>query len=89
MIEVDIEERTISHGELMSHTIKLKKLCKGKDLDVVDNKLFMQSLNSLKAMPGYQTTKAKYADETKPFFSSKNFEVNTKFKNVELPANLA
>jgi hypothetical protein len=73
----------------MAHTIKLKKLCHGKDLDHVDNKVFLHSLHSLKALPGYQSTKAKYAADTKPFFQSKHFEVNTKFKNVELPSNLA
>ena len=73
----------------MSHTIKLKKLCKGKDIEHVDNKLFMSSLQSMKALPGYQTTKAKYASETKPFFQSKNFEITSKFKNFELPSNKA
>lgn len=73
----------------MSHTIKLKKLCNGKDLERVDNKLFMNSLNSLKALPGYQTTKAKYAADTHPFFSSKHFEITTKFKNTEIPVNWA
>ena len=70
----------------MAHTIKLKKLC---HFDHVDNKVFLHSLHSLKALPGYQSTKAKYAADTKPFFQSKHFEVNTKFKNVELPSNLA
>ena len=73
----------------MAHTIKLKQLCKGKDLKHVDNKLFMSSLHSMKALPGYQTTKAKYASETKPFFQSKNFELTSKFKNFELPSNQA
>ena len=49
----------------------------------------MSSLHSMKALPGYQTTKAKYASETKPFFQSKNFELTSKFKNFELPSNQA
>jgi hypothetical protein len=74
---------------MMAHTIRLKKLCKGKDLEHVDNKVFMASLKSMNALPGYQTTKATYAGDTKPFFQSKNFEVTSKFKNFELPSNQA
>ncbi len=71
----------------MSHSIRLKSLCGGKDMSRVDNRLFMSSLQSLQAMPGYHTTKAKYAADIKPFFKSKNFEITTKFRNVELPTN--
>jgi hypothetical protein len=45
--------------EIMEKTksIKLKKLCKAKNLELVDNKTLMQSMNTLKCMPGYQTVK--------------------------------
>jgi hypothetical protein len=78
----------MSHAELMTHSIRLKKLCNGKDMDRVDNRLLISSMQSMKALPGYSTTKAKYQMDTMPFFKSKNVEINTKFKNVELPANL-
>jgi len=71
----------------MSQTIKFKKLCNGKDMQLVDNKLFMQSLGQMKCMPGFQTVKAKYQADTKPFFDSKtSLEFTTKFKNVEFPS---
>jgi|LauGreDrversion4_2_1035121.scaffolds.fasta_scaffold120860_1 NADPH-dependent 7-cyano-7-deazaguanine reductase QueF len=73
-------------GELMSKTVKFKKLCNGKDIQIVDNKTFMSSLHQMKCMPGFQTVKAKYAPDTKAFFESKtNLEIMTKFKNVEFP----
>lgn len=71
----------------MSQTIKFKKLCHGKDIQIVDNKTFMHSINQMKCMPGFQTVKSKYAPDAKPFFDSKtNLEITTKFKNVEFPA---
>ena len=70
----------------MSQTIKFKKMCNGKDIQIVDNKTFMHSINQMKCMPGFQTVKAKYAPDTKAFFDSKtNLEIITKFKNVEFP----
>lgn len=81
------QSRNMEPGELMSQTIKFKKMCNGKDLQIVDNKTFMHSINQMKCMPGFQTVKAKYAPETKSFFDSKtNLEIVTKFKNVEFPS---
>lgn len=72
----------------MSQTIKFKKMCNGKDIQIVDNKTFMHSINQMKCMPGFQTVKAKYAPDTKAFFDSKtNLEIITKFKNVEFPSS--
>jgi hypothetical protein len=61
-------------------------------MQLVDNKVFMQSLGQMKCMPGFQTVKAKYQADTKAFFDSKtNLEFTTKFKNVEFssPSNNA
>ena len=35
-------------------------------------------------MPGFQTTKSKYANETKPFFQAKNYEVKSTFKKADI-----
>lgn len=82
------ESRNIEPGELMSQTIRFKKMCNGKDMQIVDNKTFMHSINQMKCMSGYQTVKAKYAADAKPFLDSKtNLEIMTKFKNVEFPSS--
>ncbi len=39
------ESRNLEPGELMSQTIRFKKMCNGKDMLIVDNKTFMHSIN--------------------------------------------
>lgn len=67
----------------MIKSIRMRKLTKGKELDRVDNKTLVNSLSAVQCLPGFQTVKAKYASDQKPFFQSKNFEVKCQFMRAE------
>ena len=74
----------------MSKSIRLRQLCNGKSADKVDNRLYMQSLDKMQCLSGFQTVKAKYAQDAKPFFSAKSkFDISAKYEKVEVSAPAA
>ena len=60
-------------------------MCKANNLDRVENQTYLQSHTLLQCMPGYQSLKAKYGTDPKPFFAAKNFEIMTNSLKGEAP----
>ena len=69
---------------MMAKTLRIQKLCNSNNMEKVENRVYMQSLDRVACITGFNSVKAKYANDTLPFFASKNFSMSTKFNQFEV-----